>query len=133
MELLLLRRSRTPEASEGVLYIQECFTLEDAVRPVKIPGITAIPKGRYRVIITRSARFNKDLPLLLDVPGFEGVRIHAGNKPEDTEGCILVGRDNPNMGDAWIGSSRAALAQLQAKIKATIAKGDECWLTIEEP
>lgn len=133
MELLLLRRSRSDKATEGELFVRECYTLEDAVRPVKIPGITAIPKGRYQVVITHSPRFQKPLPLLLGVPGFEGVRIHAGNKPADTEGCILVGRDNPNMGDAWIGQSRAALSQLQAKIKAAIAKGDEVWLTIEEP
>lgn len=76
-----------------------CNTLEDIVREVpgkavsewKIPGETAIPSGIYPVEITYSQRFKKDLPLVLGVPGFEGIRIHGGNTDQDTHGCILVG------------------------------------------
>lgn len=132
MNLLLLRRGFEEGATEGSLYVEECHTLEDAVRPEKIPRITAIPAGTYRVIITHSPRFNRPMPLLLDVPGFTGVRIHSGNKPEDTEGCILVGKDQTTLRDGWIGQSKAAYNALYLKIRAAIAKGEEVWLTIEE-
>lgn len=80
----------------GELYIEGeyyCDTLEDTVREEKIAGKTAIPYGKYEVIVNRSPRFKRDLPLLLDVPNFEGIRIHRGNTDEDTSGCILVGEN----------------------------------------
>lgn len=80
----------------GELYIEGeyyCDTLEDTVREEKIAGKTAIPYGKYEVIVNRSPRFKRDLPLLLDVPNFEGIRIHRGNTDKDTSGCILVGEN----------------------------------------
>jgi hypothetical protein len=77
MELQLVRTDLTPKSSVGTLSIDgrfECFTLEDAVRPVKIKGLTAIPYGAYEV----SQRFRRRLPLLLAVPNLDGIRIHAG-------------------------------------------------------
>jgi hypothetical protein len=67
--------------------------LEDTVREKKIAGKTAIPEGTYQVIVNRSPKFKRDLPLLLDVPNFEGIRIHRGNTVKDTSGCILVGEN----------------------------------------
>jgi hypothetical protein len=93
----------------------ECFTLEDIERPVKIKAETAIPKGTYKVIINQSNRFKRLMPLLLNVPNFEGVRIHSGNTNHDTEGCILVGQTrNKN----YIGQSRKAYAKLFKKMQA---------------
>jgi len=92
----------------------ECFTLEDVERPVKIKGETAIPKGTYKVIINQSNRFKRQLPLLLNVPGFEGVRIHSGNTNHDTEGCILVGETRHK---EFIGKSRKAFNKLFKKMQ----------------
>lgn len=67
--------------------------MEDTVREKKIAGKTDIPEGTYQVIVNRSPKFKRDLPLLLDVPNFEGFRIHRGNTVKDTSGCILVGEN----------------------------------------
>lgn len=96
MKLLLKRIARNPKYTIGRLYVNGVYfadTLEDADREVKIKGETCIPEGTYRIDWTLSARFGKPMPLLLDVPNFRGVRIHSGNTPEDTEGCILVGKN----------------------------------------
>ncbi len=129
LELLLARRDFTPERTIGQLYVTpECWTLEDAVRNgAKITGETAIPPGRYQIAITKSARFGRMLPILLDVPGFDGIRIHSGNTAADTEGCILVG--NEREGNAIL-QSRLAMEKLQPKIADVLARGQECWITI---
>ena len=96
MKLKLERIAFKEDYTIGKLYIDGvyfCDTLEDAVRPVKIKGRTAIPVGIYRVILNMSNRFKKILPLLLNVLNFAGVRIHSGNTHLDTEGCILVGEN----------------------------------------
>ena len=94
MKLFLQRIAQTPEYTIGRLEINGkffCHTLEDAVREQKIMHKTAIPEGTYKVVVNRSPKFKRDLPLLLDVPYFEGIRIHRGNTAKDTSGCILVG------------------------------------------
>lgn len=97
MKLLLKRVALQETYTIGKLYVGNAFsfcdTLEDKVRPdgVKVHGETAIPAGKYKMVITWSNRFKRKLPLLLNVPGFEGIRIHPGNTAVDTHGCILVG------------------------------------------
>ena len=95
MNLKLIRKYPNVDCVIGELYVNnklECYTCEDIERPVKIHGVTAIPRGIYEVVITYSDRFKKPLPLLLNVPNYEGVRIHPGNTAADTEGCILPGK-----------------------------------------
>lgn len=98
MKLLLKRIALEENYTIGKLYIDGqkfCDTLEDKVRPFseKVYGETAIPSGAYKMIISRSERFKRKLPLLLNVPMFEGIRIHGGNTAVDTHGCILVGEN----------------------------------------
>jgi hypothetical protein len=113
VELLLARKWFSPVATVGELFVagrHQCFTLEDFVREgEKVPGATAIPTGRYALKVNYSRRFNMVLPILVDVPQFSGVRIHAGNTHEDTSGCILVGKEREP--DA-IRNSRVALGEL---------------------
>lgn len=125
-----MRNHGTAGYTAGRLYQLECSTLEDQERAQKIPGKTAIPAGKYQVVVTFSNRFQKPLPLLLNVPGFSGVRIHSGNTANDTEGCILVGAEDGNPSDAWLGRSREAFTPLFAKIQAAIAAGEKVWITI---
>jgi len=119
MELTLKRDILADGYTLGLLSVDGkhyCYTVEDMVREgVKIPGKTAIPYGRYKVIVNMSNRFKKLLPLLLDVPGFEGVRIHSGNTAEDTEGCIIVGKVRTEKG---VRDSRDVAQQLTELLKA---------------
>lgn len=97
----------------GRLYINGdyfCDTLEDRYRDLskekKIYSRTAIPYGVYKLVISYSPRFKRLLPLLLNVPFFKGIRIHAGNSSKDTSGCILVGTVKDVEKD-WISNSRS--------------------------
>lgn len=100
MKLQLQRHYKGADYTIGRLYIDGvyyCDTLEDKVRKIeengtgKIQGVTAINAGQYTVRVTYSPKMKRLLPYLVDVPHFEGIRIHAGNTAKDTEGCILVG------------------------------------------
>lgn len=122
MQIQVFRQASSARSTLGEMHIDgqfECFTLEDVVRPVKVKGMTAIPAGSYEVIISFSERFKRLLPLLLNVPNFDGVRIHAGNTDADTEGCLLVGQ---TQSADFIGKSRAAFDQLFAKLQAASAR-----------
>lgn len=117
MKIEVKRLHRTDNSTIGELTIDgkfECYTLEDIERNVKIKGETAIPKGTYKVIINQSNRFKRMLPLLIGVPNFDGVRIHAGNSNHDTEGCILVGQ---NRSVDYITKSRKAFDSLFKKMQ----------------
>lgn len=131
MKLLLLRDTFTDESTTGELFVDgvfECFILEDRVRPkgVKVYGKTAIPEGVYEIVITKSVRFKRFLPLLLNVPKFSGIRIHPGNKAVDTEGCLLPGTKRARN---VVFESRKAFDRLFTRIKAAKAKGEK--VTIE--
>ncbi len=139
MELKLTRESdQLQHRTFGQLFVdgaKQCETLEDPVREVegatvdnwKIKGDTAIPRGRYRVIVNHSQRFGRDLPLFLNVPGFEGIRIHAGNTEADTEGCILVGTKRTATS---ILESRIAFNELFADIQEALANGEQVWIEV---
>ena len=107
MELTVIRYEFLPDRTFGKLYIDGeywCETLEDRdrnlydymteeeIKQKKVYGETAIPYGKYEVKMTYSIKYEKELPQILNVPGFRGVRIHNGSFPEHSLGCILIGR-----------------------------------------
>lgn len=113
MTLHLVRERSTEQSTGGVLFVDQrfyCWTLEDVVREVvgkpveswKVFGETAIPFGSYSVQVTYSLKFKRSLPAVMNVPGFEGIRIHRGNTAHDTEGCIIVGT---NRGPDYVSES----------------------------
>jgi hypothetical protein len=98
LHLEIIRKWLTDKSSIGELFIdsaRECFTLEDRLRPdgPKVSGYTAIPAGTYKLIVDYSHRFSKYMPHILNVPGFDGIRIHSGNTDADTLGCPLLGAE----------------------------------------
>ena len=148
MELILKRIAKRKTYTIGRLYIREqvmdeylpgyedhyfCDTLEPTWRDYehgayKVKGRSAIPEGRYAVVISYSPRFKQWLPILLGVPKFEGIRIHAGNTAKDTEGCILVGK-NREVGKVL--DSRKWLYELKQKIVEAKDRGESVWITVK--
>ena len=129
MKLELRRIARRETYTIGRLYIDGvyfCDTLEDRdrlldnnmsveeIKKKKIYGKTAIPTGTYKVEITYSPRFKRYLPLICNVKGFDGIRIHEGNSDKDSQGCVLVGI-NDKVG--WVSKSRITMNKLLQKIK----------------
>ncbi len=128
MKLLLKRDLKNTSYTLGQLYIDNilfCYTVEDAVRDLnddgdlkdsgetKVYGETAIPKGEYKVILSMSNRFKKLMPEVLNVEGFAGIRIHAGNTAIDSHGCIIVGTVRTPNG---VGLSRDCFIRLMKKL-----------------
>lgn len=140
--LHLKRRWFGPKATIGELYVEEeihrqCFTLEDTDRSgenkilekgEKIDGATCIPTGKYQIVLDFSERFRRVLPRLINVPLFEGIRIHPGNTDKDTHGCILVGKTLVN--SEMIGSSRDSFDILFGFLD-TANKHGKIFITIE--
>jgi hypothetical protein len=121
----LKRKWFTDKSSIGELYFDNstervCYTLEDCLRLEKIHGETCIPAGRYEVVFSFSNRFKKFLPLLIDVPNFEGVRIRPGNTAADTEGCILPGFEKA---EDLVTNSRAAFSYFFASLNGAMQNG----------
>ena len=151
MELILERIAKRKTYTIGRLYILRqvldeyssgeakeylCDTLEPTWRDYehgayKVKGRSAIPEGRYAVVISYSPKFKAWLPILLGGPEFnkqwQGIRIHAGNSVKDTQGCILVGR-NQRVGEVL--ESRKWLYELKMKIVEAKGRGEPVWITI---
>ena len=129
---LAIRETIVDEYSSGTYDRYFCDTLEPTWRDYKngaykVKGRSAIPEGRYAVVISWSPKMKQWLPILLGVPKFEGIRIHAGNCSEDTEGCILVGR---NLEVGKVLESRKWLYELKMKIVEAKDRGEAVWITI---
>ena len=105
--------------------------LEDELRQVKVHGETAIPAGRYQIVLEFSPKFGRELLTLLDVPGFSKIRIHSVRDDDDTEGCIGVGNRIDEPAGKISGGLNAGIEdKLEAVYEAAAARGEEVWLTI---
>lgn len=139
---LSLKRWCGPEYTIGKLYIDGqyfCDTLEDKTRDInrngrfdgqekKIQNQTSIPFGKYDVVLYKSPRFRRILPKLLSVPHFEGILIHRGNTPIDTNGCILVGE---NKTKGTVSNSTYYENKLVKLMKEAVKKGEQITIEIE--
>lgn len=146
LKLLLPRVAKEPTYTIGKLCIEGkywCDTVEDKVRELvdanhdgdfddkgegKVYGQTAIPAGTYPLTLSYSTRFKRLLPEIHNVPGFSGIRIHAGNTAEDSHGCIIVGINDKK---GWVSRSRTYEIALVAKLKGYIAEGYTIEITIQ--
>ena len=143
MDLTLNRKKYTTKSTIGDLLVNGkklCDVLEDVVRDKnkdgdlddageeKVFGKTAIPSGKYEIIISFSNRFQKQMPLLLNVKGFEGIRMHSGNQAEDTEGCLILGSANAV---DWVSNSKIAYDALMKELKKA-TKNEKIDITIND-
>lgn len=123
IEVMILNRvTFTDKSTIGDLFLEgvrQCYTLELSSR--KQDGVkNCIPAGSYEILMEWSTRFQMNTPHLQKVPGHTFIEIHPGNKPEDTEGCILLGQ---TVDTDWVGSSRAAYQALIPKIEKKLETG----------
>lgn len=142
MKIEIKRIAKKDTYTIGKLYIDNvyfCDTLEDrdrgltqdtplnTIKKIKIPSQTAIPSGTYKVIVNRSPKFKRNLPRLLDVPGFDGILIHRGNTDKDTSGCIIIG-ENKTVGKVI--NSTAYETKIVKLLSEEQAKGNPIELVI---
>ena len=129
MILRIQRLKLLADCTIGGLYFDdslEYFTLEDKIREVsgqpveswKIAKVTAIPAGSYNLVIDLSTRFKREMPHILDVPGFSGIRIHAGNTADDTEGCPILGYSASVLGN--VSQSTAAMFSFMERLEKSL-------------
>ncbi len=138
MQLKLIRKNLQPTYTEGELWIDGkfyCFVVEDKVRAkvglwnklLKVYAETAIPYGRYQVLVTWSNRFKRMLPAILNVPDFEGIRIHNGTSALSSAGCPIISFKRNGAGK--VTSEGAAMNQLCGAI-VEAQKNSKVWIEI---
>lgn len=141
MRLRIERKYFKDKYTIGNLYVNNIFfsnTLEDKNRDenkngkfdngeTKVYSETCIPFGTYKIIVSMSPRFGRELPRLLDVPSFEGVLIHRGNTPKDTSGCILIGE---NKVKGKLINSTPYEVKLVKMMKEAASKGEDITIDI---
>lgn len=135
MLIEIIRDDEFPTRTFGKMFIDGRYfgeTLEDTDREmekggVKVYGESAIPRGRYPVTVSVSRRFGREMPEVLDIPDFRGIRIHGGNTEHDTLGCPLLGQVRTGHG---VANCRGINDRLLLTIKAALQRGEDVWLEI---
>lgn len=142
MEIRVFRVRFHETRTVGQLYVNGdffCFTLEDKVREIpnkpvadwKVQNETAIPEGKYRVVLQNSPKFGEETITLLRVPGFTNIRIHSGNMEDHTDGCLILGYRLNNDGTIKFGTTRPAVRDLKARIRQAIYGGQKVYIEIK--
>lgn len=144
MDLLISRREFSDRSTIGDFSINgkfQCYVLEpvdrglhagmslEEIKKIKIPERTAIPYGRYKVIMAWSGNFKMFVPLYLAIPGFDSVEFHIGCKPSDTHACTLPGLSKQR--DMVLNSTKA-FNLVVPQINSAFERGEEIWITIEK-
>ena len=134
----VIRPTKGEAFTPGRMYVNGLsigYTCEDEDRRLESVGIdgkqygrTAISRGMYRLEVTFSQRFQKELPAVVDVPAFTGIRVHGGNRAEDSLGCILLGQVRTASG---IANCASTVSRLIAMIKTCEDRGEKCYLEIK--
>lgn len=134
-------RDYFPEYTQSKLYIDGgdrfCWVLEDQKQPygIKVPGETCIPEGAYRVAITRSTRWKKDMLILFnqndcsierDGVRFTGIRPHGGNDVDDTDGCPLCAYKSNHNGKVW----QRASDDILPRVEYAVGRGERIYWVI---
>lgn len=149
LRLKIIRFSHQEHSTNGIMFVDglfECYTLEDEYRAVKREGETRIPAGKYQIKLRKEGGLysrkaedwgcKEGMLWLQDVPGFEWIYIHPGNKHEHTSGCILVGDSQmsnlPRVGEGFVSHSVASFKALYAKCLDAMKQGKEVWVQIAE-
>lgn len=142
MELQLIRKYRKTNYTIGKLLINNKYfsdTLEDTdrglkdsmsleeIKRIKVFGSTCIPYGTYKVTVTYSPKFKRNLPLINNVKGYDGIRIHSGNTNSDTSGCLLLGF---NKIKGRIINSKETVDKFISIVQQAINKGEQITLNI---
>ena len=142
MELKLERKYRSNNYCIDKLYINGKYfsdALEDPdrgltdtmsleeIKKIKIKDNTCIPYGTYNVTITYSPRFKRNLPLINNVKGFEGIRVHNGNTPQDSSGCVLLGF---NKIKGQVINSKDTVNKFIDIVQKVLNKGEKVTITI---
>lgn len=149
MEVANYRVLKLPTRTIGEWHVDGgflCYVIEDVVRDrdvdgdgdvdkndvaaFKVYGHTAIPAGTYRITLETSPKYGPDTLTIHDVPGFEGIRIHSGNDESHTEGCPLLGYQLSQDATIRFGTTRPAVEDFKAMVKAAIARGESVSLTV---
>lgn len=142
MELILERKYCNADSTEGNLYVNGkwfCHVVEDVVRAkpgqwkkeLKVYAQTAIPYGRYRVLVTYSPKFKRLLTAILDVPDFTGIRIHSGTSAKSSAGCPIISKiadDGDGTRNRLVKDDRAMNELCDMVLKAQ--KKEKVWIEI---
>lgn len=151
-EYILQRLSDNRESTVGVLFkittgnpFLQGYTLEDEYRESKVKGETRIPAGRYEVVINKAdtpltlkyrAKYNwfTHHLMLKNVPNFQGIYIHIGNKGDNTDGCILVGDsvNNNRLSDGEVSYSTQCFIRLYSDMTSILEAKNQIFITIRE-